>query len=178
MQTQPKGMPLAERFRRTLRESPDRLDYEAMTLEELGGLQITFGEAKRGQLFSHVIQNDPKYVTWFAGKYGSKEPPHPNHIGFLTFIRKYVEKSEVNNQHAQSKAKAKSKPKTGEHPDNSASEEEMEEPTWDLLEKQVNQEDRLDRFEYSMGLLLQQVSEMVNAMSKGSMSQGSTAPPP
>lgn len=164
--SKPQGLSLADRFRRTLATSQDTVDYESMTLETMGNLVIPFGDAKRGQTFRHVVMTDPKYVTWFTGKYGSVDPPNPNHVGFLTYVRKYVEKSEENANHAQSKAKAKAKIQTGKSADNSASEEEMDEPSWDLMDKQTSHESRLDRLEYSLGLLLQQASDMTQALAR------------
>lgn len=165
--TQSKPLSLAERFRRaTSSVAQPEMDFEAMSLEEMGRLMIPFGEGEKGQSCAQVVQTDPKYVTWFVNRYGPN--PCPSHIGFLTYVRRFVETAEQNVQHAQSKAKAKSAPtkKNPDLPEFSDEEEDlMDEPSWDMMDRQAEQENRLDRLEHSVSAILQQVSDMMKFLS-------------
>lgn len=143
-----------------------RADYEAMSLEELGKLTIQFGQSKRGMTFARVVQEDPHYVAWFVGTY-DKEEPKATHVGFLTFVRKYVEQGETNAKTATSKAKAKSSCAPTPLAAESDSEEEMDEPTWDVIDKQADQDVRLTRLEGSVSLILQQLGEMTAFLKQG-----------
>lgn len=69
-------------------------DLWAMSFEELSNLTITFGEAKVGQKFSKVIQEDPKYCQWFLTRWG--QSPKLEHQKFTYFLNMWIEQQEAN----------------------------------------------------------------------------------
>jgi hypothetical protein len=64
-----------------------------MTFEELGCQTVLFGEAKKGQKFSEVVQKDPAYCRWFLKKWGTS--PKPEHRMFCQYLTLWVEQKEL-----------------------------------------------------------------------------------
>lgn len=155
-----------------------------MSLQELGQVTISFGQAKLGQTFQEVLTEDPGYVKWFVGRY-EKEKKYPEHVPFLTFIRRTVE--ELENQESKENKKQsekskfpgtfKSQPKSLAAPpiplDDSSSEDESTKPHWQVIEENeqqaVRQEMehqhlRLNNIEQTMGQVMDQLSQIAAAI--------------
>ena len=141
-----------------------------MTFEELGQCQITFGQAKLGQTFQEVVEQDRRYTAWFVSKYATSEKIC--HRKFIRYVELFVEKAEVQKKTPQSKkmAKAKSAPHANmaeTEPVPSSSEEEpvQDGETWDVIEHRALQDQRLESLEGAMGQIINQLQILTQNVS-------------
>ena len=86
------ALSLVEHFSKVT-EKKNQDEFMKMSYAELSEQRITFGEAKVNQRYIDVVQQDPKYVKWFSGKY--QDSQKPGHRSFLFFINIYVERMEL-----------------------------------------------------------------------------------
>ena len=86
------ALSLVERFSKVT-EKKNQDEFLKMSYADLSEQRITFGEAKVNQRYIDVVQQDPKYVKWFTGKY--QDSQKPGHRSFLFFINMYVERMEL-----------------------------------------------------------------------------------
>ena len=160
-----------------------------MTYEQLANQRISFGEAKLGQKFQDVVQQDPKYATWFIKKYETSQKPA--HQSFVHFISQYVERQEMQleaeplaqpNKY-ELKAKAKAQPmrvQYPETPDNASqaswSEEDVSKP-WSVIQEEtsqriqeevMHQNGRIENMENA----LQQITHQLQALTHAMLNQG------
>ena len=82
---------LANRLKEAMKAKEDQesVEYNKMSLEELGQVKLTKGEHK-GQTFDWVWTNQISYVTWCAGHLQEKKGWKP----FLMYIQKKTEQLE------------------------------------------------------------------------------------
>lgn len=183
-ETQPKGN-LAERFRRVMdlnQQSSEDPDYTKMTLEELGQSVITFGEAKRGQTYTKVVQGDQGYVTWFTNKFNNSQKYE--HRRFLWYIQMFVNQAE--SLQSTTKAKSRAAPKGPVQmmvnlPDESTTVPDLSEDEssmWDVIEGQRHQINQLENqqgqriyhLEVALGQVVGQLQELTRHL-KGAEDQ-------
>jgi hypothetical protein len=165
------------------------VEFMKMSYEQLANQRISFGEAKLGQKFQDVIQQDPKYATWFIKKYETSQKPA--HQAFVHFIGLYVERQEMQLEAEplaqpskyELKAKAKAQPMRvhyPETPDNASqaswSEEDVSKP-WSVIQEETSQRIQEEvthqngRIE-NMENALQQITHQLQALTHAMLNQG------
>jgi len=164
-------------------------EFMKMSYEQLATQRITFGEAKLGQRFQDVLQQDPKHATWFLKKYETSQKPA--HQAFVHFISLYVERQEMQLETEplaqpskyELKAKAKAQPmrvQYPETPDNASqaswSEEDVSKP-WSVIQEEtsqriqeevMHQNGRIENMENA----LQQITHQLQALTHAMLNQG------
>jgi hypothetical protein len=170
------ALSLVERFSKVT-EKKNQDEFLKMSYADLSEQRITFGEAKVNQRYIDVVQQDPKYVKWFTGKY--QDSQKPGHRSFLFFINMYVERMELTQGTGQTespsnspvqktlKAKSKSAPRASSPP--------IERSTWSddelsrswSVEDEVNQQGhRLNNMESTLAQIAQQMQVLTQMVTQ------------
>ena len=158
---------LADRFA-AVTETKVNEEFMQHSYEELSQMRISFGETKLNQKFIDVIEQDPKYVKWFAKKYA--ESQKRAHQAFLYFINIYVErleltqegtsvespKNQTSNLMLKPKAKCALKPSVVPEEVSSWSEDELER-SWSVEDEVSQQDQRLNNMENTMSQIASQL---------------------
>ena len=110
---------LADRFnmvQESQKKEEQQSKLKCLSYDQLGSLQIRFGEAKLGQTYQQVVTEDPKYCQWFIRKFASSSKDE--HREFLAFLDMWVERKELEMSKTgttvpMAKAKVQAKAKAG-----------------------------------------------------------------
>ena len=71
---------------------------ETMPLEQLGETVIMFGQAMKGRTFVDTVTNETEWVRWMLDNMATS--PRMEHVAFMTYVRRYVEKAETTDSEA------------------------------------------------------------------------------
>ena len=174
------GEDIALRFQQAIRATTDRTakeEYMHMTMEQLGHQQITFGKEKKGQHYSEVVRNDPRYVAWFISTYQNSDKPA--HQKFIRYVKLYTEDLERRNQSTAGKntatpgtaSKSKAAPRPSADPDPqektplSSPATTPRSEAWELLrEETVHQNDRITQIEGALTQIVTQLQYLTGQM--------------
>lgn len=78
---------------RELEESMVQERMSRLSLHQMDHMTIRFGEAKWGQTFARVFQEDPGYCRWFLGRWeGSRKAAH---MEFTFYLKLQIERMEL-----------------------------------------------------------------------------------
>jgi len=160
-----------EKMRQATTEAVDMNKLKVMPFSELQELTIKFGDAKRGQPYHQVVQEDPRYCKWFLSNYGNSQKG--THQEFAFYLRAYTEKMENMEKITGGKKDLKSKApgKGASSKENPKTPSLSEEEDWDPIEggvpRDLETHFRINQLEQMMQQMVIQVQGLTQAVQQG-----------